>query len=559
MYKIFICLRYLRARLITYLATLLVAIGVMVFVVVISVMGGFQKQFKERVRGTLSDLSLERRGPKGQSSDLSVERRKSKAEYEDLERVLRENEHVKDVSPRMKGLCLVGSQEKYEAAQIYGIDVEQEYKVGKLEDYLLTKLDYVRLDLEEIFKARNFNLELVLLGWRPSAETQGDLDVFLEENVEGVYPSGGTARASSGATRVPVKRGITLRRVGEDGELRVVNEWRWRDLPAANPEPCEGLDEFVSRFEGAYNTRRPKEVVAFYEKDAFNEGGLDLADPFKRPKHLVVEGTYRPILVGIDLFRQFALYSHPEIGLTTGYIDEKGEVQAHKYQFQVVGAFKTGMVEWDKSVIYGRLDDVKDFVRREKVDEVAVRLDDYRNAEDVKYELAGEIPGWTVQTWEDQRRPLLRAVELEKVVMGIILSMIVLLAVVTIMVVLILLVHEKTKDIGILRSLGATRWGIIQIILTNGFVIGLVGSVVGVSLGVTFVLNINGVEDKIYDATGFRLYPRDVYYLDKIPDEVDPTDVMATIVVTLGLCLALGFYPALLAARLDPVEAFRRE
>ena len=359
--------------------------------------------------------------------------------------------------------------------------------------------------------------------------------------------------------------------VNDVGDRPLVIE-KWEKEPpdglnTARDEAWERYVGFLGAMQKGYEDRSKDAILANYDQKENDRFGLQLDDPWAPPPGVEAGADYRPVIVGIDLYRKFGLRRGSVIALTTGVEDKKDpdKIEPRKWQFTVVGMFKTGMVEWDQRTIYARLDDLMDtpekegFLGRDQIDEISVALDDYHNAPSVQTDLAKKLPRWQVSTWEEQRGNLLKAVELEKIVMGIILFMIVLLAVVTIMVVLILLVNEKTKDIGILRALGASRGGIIQVILVNGFVIGLVGSVIGAFLGVSFVLNVNGVENEIYDQTGWRLYPREVYYLDKIPDQVNGFDVMTTVVITLSLCLILGFYPAWLAAKLDPVEAFHRE
>ena len=154
---------------------------------------------------------------------------------------------------------------------------------------------------------------------------------------------------------------------------------------------------------------------------------------------------------------------------------------------------------------------------------------------------------------------LFGALRVEKTVMFIILTLIVVVAALNITSMLIMIVMEKTKDIGILRALGATRGSIATLFLSQGCAIGILGISLGLAGGVTLALNLNRVAKWLEETTGIALFPPTVYYLDHIPTQVNVPDVVAVVGATFLLAMLAGTYAAVRAARLSPVDALRYE
>jgi lipoprotein-releasing system permease protein len=143
--------------------------------------------------------------------------------------------------------------------------------------------------------------------------------------------------------------------------------------------------------------------------------------------------------------------------------------------------------------------------------------------------------------------------------MAFILFFIIIVAGFNILAILTMIVYEKSKDIGILKALGATTGGIMSIFLMNGLFIGLFGSAIGASLGLAFINRINWIEKTVYNYSGWRPFPPEVYYFNEIPTVVDVKDIMVIISFSVACGVLFSIYPALKAARLDPIETLRYE
>ncbi len=169
-----------------------------------------------------------------------------------------------------------------------------------------------------------------------------------------------------------------------------------------------------------------------------------------------------------------------------------------------------------------------------------------------------QSPLW-VQTWEERHATLLGAVEKEKGLLTVLFAIISVVAIVMIAVIFYMIVQDKTRDIGTLRAIGASRSGVASIFLGYGLAIGIVGSALGFALAASIVLNLNEIQDILFKLFGFKMWDPSVYYFERIPSQLDPKEVTIILLASVFSSLVGSVVPAWRASRQDPVEALRYE
>ena len=237
-----------------------------------------------------------------------------------------------------------------------------------------------------------------------------------------------------------------------------------------------------------------------------------------------------------------------------------GELAPVQSAFVVTDYFKSEMSEYDSNYVFVPLEYLQRLRAMEgRVTTLQIRLTDFAHAPFVVEQLRQLFPPshYQVHTWMDKQGPLLAAISIERGILNVLLFLIVGVAGFSILAIFSMIVFEKTRDIGILKSLGASNRGVMAIFLGYGLLLGVVGSGLGTALGLVFTDHINEIERFLTRLTGHEVFDRSVYYFDSIPTHVDPVTVFLINVGAVGIAVMFSILPALRAAVLHPVRALR--
>ena len=456
MYRWFIAFKYLTSRFITFAALLIVAGGVALLIVILSVMEGFRSELGDRIRGTSADIRVESKNFIGLRDP------------EALERTIQAVPGVLWLTPYVETLTMAHLERDSEPHHFFlqAMDLARYGERGELSEYLKT--------------ARERGAE--------------------------AWSGGGVGLVRALLADQPV-----------EVEVLLSPEWLQK-----------GLWVMSGR-----------------------------AVPEKVPP---------PLFVGYEAMKDLKLVPGWTIHLTSYSPVTNRTVSG---EFVVAGVFKSWDYQHDRQTLLMPLAAAIDFLQlrdpttgKASVSGVRVSLapdeELARASKRIAAAVAG-VPFVRVRTWREEKARLLRAVSIEKTVMGIILGVVIIFAGLIVFIVLTVQVVEKTRDLGILQSLGSTSFGIARIYFLVGAWVCLLGTLLGAFLGVAFSLSINTILRWTYLLIGFELFPRNMYYIDSIPVRLELVDLLFIIAPTMLASLLASVIPAYRAARKDPVVALRYE
>lgn len=267
-------------------------------------------------------------------------------------------------------------------------------------------------------------------------------------------------------------------------------------------------------------------------------------------------------LIGLRLAQTLGLSAEDPVTLLSprGTVTPFGTTPRVR-SYPISGIFELGMSEYDATFLFIPLPLAQSFVNLEDVVQaIEVYVDDPDNIDPLLpriYDAAGR-PVF-MSDWRQRNATFFNTLQIERNVMFLILTLIILIASLNIISGLITLVRDKSGDIAILRTMGAKKGTILRVFFIAGATIGLLGTLAGLILGVVVCWNIETIRQGIAALTGAELFSPEVYFLSQLPAEMDPREVISVVLMALGLSFAATLYPAWRAARLDPVEALRYE
>jgi lipoprotein-releasing system permease protein len=536
MYKLLLCVRYLKTRYIALACIISVMLGVATMIVVNSVMAGFTTEMRDRLHNFLADIVIESRGTAGiEDAEKQMERVKSAA-----------GQYIAAMTPTIEipGMMTFTdpwSGETYTApVQIQGIDPAGKAQVGPLQDYL-DSYNPLLEDGTEVRPALRSREEP--LGWELTTEGEKHFRMVQERN-------------------------------------RLLLEDRQTESDStAEPKPTEDAPVFDSEpaVEGEAVAAAPATTADATMSTASDEGVN--AEALFNGDHPDSHGPAGPLEARIYLGEGLVSFMarNPETGrqqkimmvqpgdnVILSTITSGTPPDVTKFQATVVDTFRSGMNEYDSSIVLMNLDSLQKYRGmhlRNAISSIHIRLTDYSHAPRVLAALEQAFPPGMVniRTWEEKQGMLLSAVEVETAILNVLLFLIIAVAGFGILAIFYMIVVEKTRDIGILKSLGASSGGVMSIFLSYGLGLGITGSAAGVFIGLLFVEYINEIEDILSWVTGRKVFDEKIYFFLEIPTHVNPWMVISVAAGAIAIAVLASILPARRAARLHPVRALRFE
>ena len=508
MYQLLLCSRYLRTRFIAIASIISVMLGVATMIVVNSVMSGFQHETYNRLHGILSDLVVESRGMEGIPNPQSI--------MDEIRETLGDDVQAMTTNVHVPAMLSFQIRDQWFTKQInlIGIDRHSYAAVGDFGKYLLHPDNRKQVD---------FNLR------------EGGYD-------DRIANAGWVGRRQ----RVMIERAYEQQ----------------RQLYAEQQSPETGGEDGVAAEEGdATDSEQP--VDPFSDMEAFPENlfdpmyeqhaGIVLGFALASERHQNAEGKV------VDYF-----LCRPGDDVKITFPTAGTPPKPESSMYTVVDLYESKMSEYDASFAFVPIEKLqRDRGMVDAVSAIQIKLKDDADLAEARSKLRARFPAATspfhVQSWKDMQGPLLAAVQLETTLLNILLFLIIAVAGFGILATFYMIVVEKTRDIGILKSLGASSRGVMSIFLGYGLSLGVVGSGVGVVLGLLFVWNINRIAELIEMITGREVFDPTVYYFQEIPTIINPLTVGWIVVGAMSIAIGASVLPALRAAKLHPVEALRYE
>ncbi len=364
----------------------------------------------------------------------------------------------------------------------------------------------------------------------------------------------------------PIIRVVRLVGVDPDGRAALGGFKEHLVDPADQQRPSFDLNaEALARYKERHDVAAAPRLQPIWD-----ENGLPPPDPPPSP----------PIAVPMGAFLGYAIahvrdpestpeHPKPDIQILNPGDDvvlttiTDGEVRPVSYRYVVTDYYRSEMSEYDSQYVFVPIQHLQRLRNMgDRATAIQIRLKDFdRDAKFVKGRLQKlfSIEGIQVQTWEDLQGPLLAAINVERGILNVLLFMIIGVAGFGILAIFSMIVVEKTRDIGVLKALGASNGGVLKIFLGYGLLLGLVGAGLGTALGVTITTYINPIEHGLALLTGHEIFDRNIYYFDTIPTDLQPLTVLLVNVGAVGIAVLFSVLPALRAAMLHPVRALRYE
>jgi lipoprotein-releasing system permease protein len=537
-------LRFLRPRFIALASVVSVSLGVATMIVVNSVMSGFSHEMKDRIHGILSDVIFESHGTSFDDPEYHMDRIRNVA-----------GEYIAGMTPTVHVPAMLtfeySGRPYTRPVTLIGIDEKTQSDASDFGDYLLHPANREKMS----FELRD--------GGFDTADRQ-----------DGAPNDGRRALGDAGW---PYRRWWAERKKIFEAQqpAETAGDVQTRRVAPPEPESDERLVESASA--AATPLAVSDDEPPGDEPAAVAEGvAAPLVDPF-RPAGDVFDPAneqHTGLVLGVQLsnFRdengkdQFLLLPGDDVRLT--FPNAANPPGAASDWFTIVDMYESKMSEYDSTFVFGPIRELQRLrgtldpsTNVGDANSIQIRLKDERDAELVRDKLRKAFPMqlYSVSTWRDKQGPLLAAVQMETAILIILLFLIIAVAGFGILAIFFMIVVEKTRDIGVLKALGASGRGIMGIFLSYGLSLGMVGSGAGMLLGLWFVVNINKIASGLSWLTGHEVFDPSIYYFYKIPTIIEPVTVAWVVAGAILIAVLASVLPARRAARLHPVEALRYE